>query len=48
MGGGSVDKGGYKLWMVGDVGDNSIGFRYGGWDDLEKYEIFLNENVCLE
>ena len=45
MGGGSVDKGGYKSWMVGDAGDNSTGSRYGGWDDLEKYEIPSNENV---
>lgn len=50
MGGGSVDKGGYKSWMVGDVGDNSTGSRYGGWDDLEKGydEIPLNENVRPE
>ncbi|CAN7009828.1 uncharacterized protein LOC103859028 [Brassica rapa] len=48
MGGGSVDKGGYKSWMVGDAGDNSTGSRYGGWDDLEKYEIPSNENVRPE
>ncbi|KAJ0249745.1 T6 protein [Hirschfeldia incana] len=45
-GGGRVDKEGYKSWMVGDVGDNSTGSRYGGWEDLDKRnEIPLEENV---
>lgn len=48
MGGGSsVDKEGYKSWMVGDVGDyNSTGSVYGGWDDLDKRnETPFEENV---
>ncbi|CAN6969054.1 unnamed protein product [Brassica oleracea var. botrytis] len=50
MNGDSVDKGGYKSWMVeGDAGDNSTGSVYGGWDDLDKrYEIPSNDNVHPE
>ncbi|CAH8388268.1 unnamed protein product [Eruca vesicaria subsp. sativa] len=43
---GGVDKGGYKSWIVGDADDNSIGSRYGGWDDLENgNEILFEESV---
>ncbi|KAF2609915.1 hypothetical protein F2Q70_00009582 [Brassica cretica] len=50
MNGDSVDKGGYKSWMVGgDAGDNSTGSVYGGWDDLDKRnEIPSNDNVRPE
>lgn len=44
-GGGGVDKGDYKSWMVGDAADsNSTGSMYGGWDDLDKLREIRNDN----
>ncbi|CAN8260483.1 unnamed protein product [Cochlearia groenlandica] len=50
IGGGSVDKDGYKSWIVGNADSESVSSSYGGWDDLDKqreigYENLSEENV---